>query len=143
MSTVAEFPKKEDDSTEARAAELARAIQVMLDRLPLAEKETVIRLLSESVRPPEPGSKAGDVLGVIIRLLPRSKRWTVEELKKGIEQHGVKATDKQVFNAVGYLARKGRIQRIGYGKYVVGGIPVVTIDDLGGQPSITEGDLDD
>jgi len=136
-------PPIESDEAAERTKAYARAVQIMLDALPLAERETVIRLLSESVRPSEAGSKAGDVLGVLLRLLPKNERWTVEDFRKGIEQHGVEATDKQMFNAIGYLTRKGRIKRIGYGRYLVEGVPIVSADDIGGERSITEGDLDD
>ena len=76
--------------------------------------------------------RAGDVLGTIVRLLPRQKDWTVDDLKKRIVEAGVGASSKEVYNAVGYLTRKGHIRRVGYGRYVVDGMEVITSDDFGG-----------
>jgi predicted transcriptional regulator of viral defense system len=89
------------------------------------------------------GPRAGEVLGAIVRLLPQRESWTVAELKQTIDERGIPATPREVYNAVSYLARKGHIRRVGYGRYLIDGVPVVTADHLGGQPSITEGDSDD
>ena len=67
-----------------------------------------------------------------MRLLPLQKSWTVEQLKQSIDEQGVSATPKEVYNAVAYLTRRGRITRVGYGRYLVDGMEVVTSDDLGG-----------
>ncbi len=71
------------------------------------------------------------MLGTIVRLLPERRDWTVEELKQEIDQQQVEASKKEVYNALGYLTRTGRIQRVGYGRYVVDGAELTTIDDLG------------
>jgi hypothetical protein len=89
------------------------------------------------------GPRAGEVLGAIVHLFPQRESWSVAELKQTIDDKGIMATPKEVYNAVSYLARKGHIRRVGYGRYLIDGIPVVTTEDMGGQPSITEGDLDD
>ena len=69
----------------------------------------------------------------------RAKRdWTVEQLKETVAQHGIGATDKQVFNAVGHLTRQGILKRVGYGRYIYEGAEIVTMDDLGEPPSRTE-----
>jgi hypothetical protein len=75
------------------------------------------------------------VLGVIVRLFPQNESWTVEDLKRRISERGIEANQKQVYNAVGYLNRKGHIRRIGYGRYVSNGIEIVTSEDLGGPSS--------
>jgi hypothetical protein len=141
MENVAKFPIRETERsetlTDAAAQELAAAIETMLSRASLAERETVIRLLAEKLKP-NTSAKAGDVLGVILRILPKRTEWTVSDLKKGVADRGVTATPKQVFNAVGHLTRTGRITRVGYGRYFVGGAPVETADDLGGELSRVE-----
>jgi hypothetical protein len=84
---------------------------------------------------PIPAPRAGEVLGTIVRLFRRGGDWTVHDLKRAISERGVEASSKEIYNALGYLARKKKIQRIGYGRYVVDGVEVVTADDLGGPPS--------
>jgi hypothetical protein len=79
----------------------------------------VLSEIGDIVRP-IPAPRAGEVRGTIIRLLPRRKEWTVDELKQGVADTGISAEPKEVYNAVSYVARKGHIQRIGYGRYVVG-----------------------
>ena len=81
---------------------------------------------------------AGDVLGAVIYLLPKRSEWSVQEIKKWIDDRGIEATATQIYNALGYLTRKQKIQRIGHGRYSIGGVPVVTSDDLGGAPSKDE-----
>lgn len=117
-------------------------IKHLLASLPEADRARFLRELTATIRPMS-GPRAGEVLGAIVRLLPQRESWTVAELKQTIDQRGISATPREVYNAVSYLARKGHIRRIGYGRYLIDGIPVVTADHLGGQPSITEGDSDD
>ncbi|MBS0247396.1 MAG: hypothetical protein JSR61_12310 [Proteobacteria bacterium] len=83
----------------------------------------------------EVAPRAGEVLGTIIRLLPKQKAWSVAELKQHVDQAGVQATDKEIYNAVGYLTRKGRVRRVAYGRYLVDGMLVETADDFGGESS--------
>jgi hypothetical protein len=118
------------------------AIDTLIDGLTPAEKELVLQKITERLRP-IPVPQAGDVLGMVVRLIPRDREWTVSELKKRVEQQSVPITAKEIYNALGYLTRKGHIQRLGYGRYIIDGVPVVTADDLGGNRSITEGDSDD
>ena len=84
--------------------------------------------------------RAGEVLGTIVQLLPEKREWTVEDVKKEVDASGVSASAKDVYNAIGYLARKGHVRRIGYGRYLVNGFGVETSDDLtGGSPEVGEG----
>lgn len=144
MSKVALFPtpSSSDSSGGSRAEELARAIKTLLDPLPSAEQEQVIRKLSEALRS-DAVPKAGDVLNTIVRLLPKQRDWSVQAIKKEVESHGIEASSKEVYNAIGYLTRKGRIRRVGYGQYVVDGVQVTTSDEFGGAqlyPASEHGD---
>lgn len=121
---------------------IASAIETLLDGLSPTAKEEVYRRITEKLRP-IPVPQAGDVLGIVVQLIPRDRQWTVAELQRRIADQGADIAAKEVYNAVGYLTRKKHIQRVGYGRYLIGGVPVVTADELGGQPSITEGDADD
>ena len=139
--SLASAPEKGRPS-DARSEAIISAIETLIDGLSPAEKERVLRKVTEKLRP-IPVPRAGDVLGIVVQLLPRDRQWTVAELKRRIDEQRVPITAKKIHNALGYLTRKGRIQRLGYGRYMIGGFAVVTADELGGQPSITESDADD
>jgi hypothetical protein len=108
------------------------AVLALVDRLTPQEKERVLRELADMLRA-VPAPMAGDVLGVVVQLIPRDRHWTVSELKQRIDEHGVEATPKEIYNAIGYLTRKGGLKRVGYGRYVVAGVEIATSDDVGGE----------
>jgi len=95
------------------------------------------RLLAELIKSTQliAGSRAGPVLGTVVRLLPRRAEWTAQEIKQEVADSGVAATSREVFNAIGYLIRKGHVQRVGTGKYLVAGVGLQSMDDFGGEPS--------
>ncbi len=130
------------DDDRARVDKTLDLIKTLLASLPEADRARFLHELTATIRPMS-GPRAGEVLGAIVRLLPQRESWTVAELKQTIDQRGISATPREVYNAVSYLARKGHIRRVGYGRYLIDGVPIVTADPLGGQPSITEGDSDD
>jgi hypothetical protein len=132
----------ESDPSYRATQAIVSAIETLIDGLSPIEKERVLRNVTEKLRP-IPVPQAGDVLGIVVQLLPRDRQWTVAELKQRVEQQGVPVAAKEIYNALGYLTRKRHIRRVGYGRYIIDGIPVVTADEFGGQPSITEGDADD
>lgn len=142
MSKSAPLPPPESDAAGRATKAIATAIDALIEGLSPAAKEDVLRQVTEKLRP-IPVPQAGDVLGVVVQLIPRDRQWTIAELKRSIEQSGSDISAKEIHNAVGYLTRKRHIQRLGYGRYIIDGIPVVSTDELGGQRSITEGDLDD
>jgi hypothetical protein len=117
----------------------ANAIKLILAVLPAADQERVLREITEAIRPIS-APRAGEVLGAIVRLLPRRQKWTIEDIKREIASQGIIATAKEVYNSIGYLARKGHIRRVGYGRYLVGGGLLETADDLGGEPARDEED---
>ena len=118
------------------------AIRTLIKTLAPAVREQLLSELKEELNPIS-APRAGDILGAVIRLLPKNQSWTIAHLKESIATEGIEASAKEVYNAVGYLTRRKHVRRLGYGRYVVDGIAFTTIDELGGQPSITEGDHDD
>jgi hypothetical protein len=136
MTSVAHLPipdQAKSPSESDRVVAFANAIKTMMDSLPLGEREQVLRRLTEMLKS-ETAPKAGDVLSVIVRLLPKKRDWTVQDLKNRVAEHGVEASQKEIYNAVGYLTRKGRMRRVGYGQYVVDGVQLTTADEFGGPP---------
>jgi hypothetical protein len=118
-------------SFDPRSENILSAVRTLIRGLSPAEQEGLLSELTEILRP-IPAPRAGDVLSAVVRLLPKQRAWTVEDLKKDIKARGVEASPKEVYNALGYLVRKGRVRRVGYGRYIVDGIELVTSDDLGG-----------
>jgi hypothetical protein len=134
MSSPASAPQPTADfgsAPDPRIAELRATIKRMIGWLPPDHREDFLRELGVPDRSTA-HPKAGDVLATIIHLLPTQKNWTVAELKQKISDSGLEARPKEIYNALGYLARHDRITRIGYGQYLVDGMPVITADDLGG-----------
>lgn len=145
MSNVEPFPKlAQAEAPNPRITAMVSAILTLVDGFGLsaAEQEQVLKEVTEKLRPIVV-PRAGDVLSTVVNLIPRDRAWTVRELKSRVEESGSLVADKELYNAIGYLTRKHHIQRVGPGRYVINGIGVVTGDNFGGRPSITEGDLDD
>lgn len=140
VSLPSDEPAKNAADAKAQQAVLSVIDAVLLGLGPAARKD-LLRAVTERLQP-IPVPQAGDVLGIVVQLIPRDRQFTVAELKESLERQGAEIPSKEIHNAVGYLARKGHITRLGYGKYVIDGMPIVTTDELGGQRSITEGDLD-
>jgi len=112
------------------AENVVSAIKTLIAGLPRPEQERVLAELNKLVRP-IPAPRAGEVLGAIVRLLPGRRDWTVDDLKRCIDAESVEARPKEIYNALGYLVRTGRIRRVGYGRYIVDGAELTTVDDLG------------
>jgi hypothetical protein len=138
MSNLVNFPSSQPDPDDTNASALSQtvvnAIKQLVSGLSSADRARVLREITEIIRP-IPVARAGEVLGAVVRLLPAQKTWTVDQLKQSIADQGLEAPPKEVYNAVSYLARKGHIRRVGYGRYVVEGVELVTAEDLGGPPS--------
>lgn len=135
MSNVRPFHdlSKKTESAGPDWQRVVDGIKLLLSALPPDEQERVLREVAEKI-PSIPAPRAGNVLGAVVKLLPRRPQWTLDEIKRGVASRGVEATPKEIYNSLGYLVRKGRVRRIGYGQYAVGGAGIVTSDDLGGEP---------
>jgi hypothetical protein len=141
MSNLINSPssQRNPDNANALSQTVVYAIKELVCVLSPADRARVLREITEIIRP-IPVARAGKVLGAIVRILPAQKRWTVDQLKQSIADQGIEAPPKEVYNAVGYLVRKGHIRRVGYGRYIVEGIEVVTSEDLGAPSSRYEDD---
>jgi hypothetical protein len=126
---------------DAHAESVLTALKALLAGLSPEQQERVRAELFKSFSQ-NPTPRAGQVLGVILKLVPRDRAFTIEEVKKGIEAEGTQATAKSIYNALGYLTRKQKIQRIGHGRYIIDGGLLETMDDLGVGPP-TRHEMDD
>src|SRR4051794_35920181 len=101
MSNISPI-KKEVDPTPARldprSESIAATIKVLFGELPVDQQQNLLTELTEILRP-IPAPKAGDVLGAIIRFLPRKREWTVDDVKRNVDATGVSASPKEIYNA--------------------------------------------
>jgi hypothetical protein len=121
----------------AKASKMADAVVTMLESLSPATREAFLTELTEKLRPIQ-APRAGDVLQAIVHLLPQKADWSIGDLKESVGASGVSATPKEVYNAIGYLTRKGHVRRVGYGKYIVDGAMLIASDDFGGPTGSQE-----
>src|ERR1700722_6656804 len=82
------------------------AIRMLVSTLSREEQNRLLTDLVESVRP-IPAPRAGEVLGAIVKLLPRQRDWMVDDIRKRVAGTGVGASPKEIYNAIGCVARKG------------------------------------
>jgi hypothetical protein len=122
-----------DAVPDERSEKIASVIRTLIAELPAGEQQRLYDELRKKLQPINT-PQAGDVLGAIVRLFPMRREWTVEELKNDVREQGVSADPKQIYNALGYLKRKGKIQRVGHGRYMVDGALLETVEDLGIGP---------
>jgi hypothetical protein len=137
MNNVHRLEPQNDDERRARIEKMASGVGMLFDTLSDDDRQEVLDKLIEMIRP-IPTPRAGDVLEAIVRLLPRKGKWSVNDLKEEVLAKKVGASPKEVYNAIGYLTRKGHMRRIGYGRYEVNGTILVTSDDLGGPTASQE-----
>jgi hypothetical protein len=117
-------------------AGVVSAVKELLAPLAPIEQETALTAIAR-LRPQNATPRAGKVLGTVVQQLEAKraerKDWTVREIREVVADKGVKAEAREVFNAIGYLARRGRVQQIGYGRYRLLDYGVVVEDlDLDG-----------
>ena len=122
---------------DARAQEVVSAFQSIVRGLSPEIQERVRAILPKTF---PANQRPREVLATILRLVPRDRAVSVEEVQKSAEAEGIQATAKVIANALGYLTRKKKIIRVGHGRYMVDGEMVVTSDNLGGAPSRHEED---
>ena len=98
-----------------RLQKMADGIRTLLSTLTPEERQQVLRELSGAA--PIPTPRAGKVLSLVTRSLPRDKAFTVAEVKERVAGTDARVTEKEVYNAIGYLKRHRYLKRLGYGHY--------------------------
>jgi hypothetical protein len=118
---------------DAHAESIVTAVKALLAGLPPEQQERVRAELFKSTSYAAP--RAGQVLGTILKLVPRDRPFTIEDVKKSVEAEGIQATAKAIYNSLGYLTRKHRITRIGHGRYMIEGAgELTTLEELDAGP---------
>lgn len=133
MSNSARKIAEHTQSTpDARTEQTLALMQTLFRSLPRAEQERFQLEIAKKVRPPT-APRAGDFLRTVLKVLPSRETWSVADLRQEVRQRGIEAQDKQIYNAMGYLTRRGQVRRIGYGQYLVDGVILQTADEFGGE----------
>jgi hypothetical protein len=129
-----EFDKPQDNqAADPHADSVLAAARTLIGALPPEERTRILTELTKAFRPiPEPKAGSSDVLAEIVRLLPQQRSWTVEQIRKRVEESGLKAEPKAVYNALTYLKRRNDIVHHGYGRYTVEGMSFVTSEEAWG-----------
>ncbi len=134
-TTAKPLPRRDLTAEEARPERIANAIMVMMESLSEYERELVLQKLTDKVQAIAT-PRAGTTLDAVVITFKHNRGipLTVQQIKSAVADRGVSATPKEIYNALGYLARKEHVRRMSYGQYVMNGIGVVTSDNLGVEP---------
>jgi hypothetical protein len=131
--------RQENQAADPHADSVLAAVKTLIGALPAEERQRILSELTRAFRSiQEPKAGSGDVLAEIIRLLPEQRSWTVEQIRKRVEESGLKAEPKAVYNALSYLKRRNDIVHCGYGRYTVEGMHFVTSEEAFGAPTAHE-----
>src|ERR1043165_8514179 len=95
----------DDSLDEAVAESVVAAFNGLLSKLSSEQQNLVRSKIGVPVANSD-APRAGQVLGRILQFVPRDRPFTVKEVKQKIEQDGIQATAKAIYNAIGYLTRK-------------------------------------
>jgi hypothetical protein len=139
MSERKELQKTQDNQADPHADSVLVAAKTLIGALPHDERERVLGELAKAfqpISPPRAGST--DLLAEVIRLLPEQRSWRVEDVRRRIEERGIEAEPKAIYNVLTYLKRRGQLKHEGYGRYTLGDIAIVTSDEVGGAPAWSE-----
>lgn len=138
MHGKSQAPRSSNDD---RDEQTLQAVRLLVQSLSAEKRAQLAHELAQSELDQEPGPSG--VLATIIKYLPRGRSVTVADLRKEVANRGVEAEPKEIYNAIGYLARTGRLVRQGYGRYMVDGVEIETSDELGGEMTRHEDISDD
>ena len=86
------------------------------------ERERVLRKLNEknqTISTPRAGTTLAAIVEFMKRERSRGQAFSLDEVRAAFTRNGITATPKEIYNALGYLARKHHIENIGYGQYQI------------------------
>lgn len=126
---------------DARAQDVVTAFKILLSGLSPEIQERVRASLHKAF-PSDTAQRPREVLATILKLVPRDREVTIDEVKRTVEAEGIPATAKAIANALDYLRRKQKIVRVGHGRYIIDGAELTTLEDLNAGPP-TRHEIDD
>jgi len=86
-------------------------------RVPEPSRSAYLKVLADL--PLQADARGTEVYQRVVRIIDRhpQKEWTTVDLKKRIEDSGVRVDAKRVGNLAGYFVKCGRFERLGRGHY--------------------------
>lgn len=133
MSRVESDSSSIADIEDARDAAVMKAVLTLLDALPEARRQMVLQKLTASSKPIS-SRKLSGTMGIVLDFIRDKRNLSISEIKEEVLQHHAETNPKEIYNTINYLAKTGRIKRIGHGRYMVDGNLVVSSDTLGENP---------
>jgi hypothetical protein len=112
---------------------LAALKAVILALSAMIRPECVTAMLAEIEGAPSlvpPRTRGGPIYDNIVQFLPKRSEWDVCAAKEELDRRRVQAEKKDIQNVFGYLARAGRVRRVGRGRYLVNGALLITDSEL-------------
>ena len=114
------------DEAEARLRNCSETLQILISTLPVDQKvefeQRRLNLDGSGVIE----TRGGETFNNVVQLFARSRRreWSIPDVQAELTKSGFEAETKSVYNAVAYLARSGKLQRVSRGRYVVVGLGI-------------------
>jgi hypothetical protein len=136
-----ERARSERNATDGLIKRLGDTLKLLLGDLPPDVREDYRRRLA-GVREigQRPDNRAGEIYSNVVELFRREGRreWSVSEVQDALgddEKQPDPKTIKAIYNALNYLAKTGRLQRISRGRYLVLGVGAAVdfAEDFGDQ----------
>jgi hypothetical protein len=120
LLTEAERVRSERDAADARLARFALTVRHVVDDLPVADKEKYLQQFEAISSGVFEQSRGGEVHGNVIALFKEvgPRQLSVSEVQTALEGKGTPANSKAIHNAINYLTKTGRLQRVSRGRYV-------------------------
>jgi hypothetical protein len=144
-----ERARNERDASESRMSRFVETIHLILQTLPDSEKQEYSNRFSEIRNGTSSQNRGGEVFGNVIALFKQDHRseWTISEVETSLLNKGTSPDPKALHNAIGYLAKTGRLRRLSRGRYLVTdiglgietGVDMENIND--GTSRVTEHDI--
>jgi hypothetical protein len=123
MHLFGEFERvrAERDAATARLSRFAETIQLILAGLSEPDRGELARKFEEIQSGVQ--NRGGEVFNNVVALFKRDRRpeWTIPAIQSELEKAGAAPEPKALSNAVLYLAKIGRLIRVGRGQYIVEG----------------------
>lgn len=126
------FLSKDVPAEEDLEEQKVRLVRTLLDSLASETRAALLQEFAADSTLPGTITPTG-VLATVLRLFPSGQTVTAAELRQQVEDRGIEAQPKEIYNAIGYLSRTGALRRTGYGRYMVNGMEISTSDNLGGE----------
>jgi hypothetical protein len=107
------------DAATSRLNRFAETIQLLLAGIPEPERSELTCKFAEIQSGVQ--SRGGEVFNNVVALFKRDHRpeWTIPAIQSALERDGTPPEAKALSNAVLYLAKTGRLRRVGRGQYIV------------------------